>query len=171
MLTTAATTIPLLAAAILSLRIAWTDFLTWKISNRSVLFLTACFIVYAALGLALGEAARFRIDLASSLAAGFLLLVTGFLFWKLRLFGAGDAKLMFPIGLFVGWERLLPFAFGLAIFAVLALLALKLPLPLGLGMTRFGLRFDEIRQTGKVPYAVIIVASLLAILVQDAWVF
>lgn len=32
--------------------------------------------------------------------------------WAFRLFGAGDAKLFLPIGLFVGWHGMLPFSFS-----------------------------------------------------------
>lgn len=156
--------LPSIAALIFFLYAAWVDFLTWKISNRTVLVLIAWFAIYAATVLALGQAERFGLVLPGSIAAGGLLLMTGFVLWKLRLFGAGDAKLMFPVGLFLGWPQLLPYAVWLAIFALLALLALKLPLPSGAGTTMVGMRIDEIRRSGKVPYAVIMVAALIAVI-------
>jgi prepilin peptidase CpaA len=152
----------LIVALFFFLHAAWVDFQTWKIPNRTVLFLIGWFVIYAAVVLASGQAQRFELFLPGSLAAGGLLLVTGFALWKLRLFGAGDAKLMFPVGLFLGWANLLPYAIWLAAFAVFALLALKLPLPAGASMTTVGMRIDEIRRSGKVPYAVIMVASLIA---------
>jgi prepilin peptidase CpaA len=117
--------------------------------------------------LALGASVGFGLFLPGSLAAAGLLLATGFVLWKLRLFGAGDAKLMFPVGLFLGWPHLLPYAIWLAIFALIALLALKLPLPAGASMTMAGMRIDEIRQSGKVPYAVIMVAALIATIMPE----
>jgi prepilin peptidase CpaA len=59
---------------------------------------------------------------------------------------------------------MLPFVLGLMFFAVIALLAMKLPLPAGLGNTMVGMRLDEIRRSGKVPYGVVMVAALLATL-------
>jgi prepilin peptidase CpaA len=143
---------------------AWVDFMTWKISNRTVLVLVACYVAFAALVMATDQTERFGVNVMLSLAAASLLMVIGFVLWKLRLLGAGDAKLMFAIGLFLGWAALLPFAIWLAILAVVALLALKMPLPAGLGRTLPGMRLNEIRRTGKVPYAVILVGAMFATL-------
>jgi prepilin peptidase CpaA len=159
--------LPSIAALLFFLHAAWVDFLTWKISNRTVLTLVGWFAVHAAVVLALGASEGFGLFLPGSLAAAGLLLATGFVLWKLRLFGAGDAKLMFPVGLFLGWPHLLPYAIWLAIFALIALLALKLPLPAGASMTMAGMRIDEIRRSGKVPYAVIMVAALIATIMPE----
>ncbi|TBF97710.1 hypothetical protein ELG65_02650 [Rhizobium leguminosarum] len=39
-----------------------------------------------------------------------LLFALGIGLWTFGLFGAGDAKLFLPIGLFIGWNSMLPFA-------------------------------------------------------------
>lgn len=140
------------------------DFMTWKIPNRIVLALCAAFVIHALAALTLDVAPAIGLDMVQSLGGGALLLAIGFALWALKLFGAGDAKLMAPIGLFLGWYSLMPFAIWLAVFAVVALLILKMPLPAGLGATPAGARLDEIRATGKVPYAVILVAALFATL-------
>ncbi|AMS39332.1 MULTISPECIES: prepilin peptidase [Aminobacter] len=157
--------VTLLVSAATFSRAAWVDFMTWKIPNRTILVLVACYVIFAGVVLASGETVRFGVDVVWSLAAAFLLMAIGFVLWQLKLLGAGDAKLMFPIGLFLGWTALLPFAIWLAILAVVALLSLKLPLPAGLGATIPGMRLNEIRRTGKVPYAVILVGALFV----SAW--
>jgi prepilin peptidase CpaA len=154
----------LLLSAILFTYAAFVDFMTWKIPNRVVLALCGAFVVYAAAAFALGVAPALGLDMVVAVGGGLLLFAIGFALWMLKLFGAGDAKLMAPIGLFLGWYSLMPFAIWLAVFAAVALLALKLPLPAGLGSTMPGMRLDEIRRTGKVPYAVILVAALFATL-------
>lgn len=140
------------------------DFLTWKISNATVLAVTATYIPFAATGLLAGPALAAKVDPVSALAAAVMLFTIGFVLWMLKMLGAGDVKLMFPVGLFTGWDYLLPFALGLIFFAVIALLVMKLPLPAGLGNTIVGMRLDEIRRSGKVPYGVVLITALLATL-------
>jgi len=143
---------------------AFKDFFTWKISNATVLAATVSYIPFAVTGLLAGPVLSAKVDPISALAAAVTLFTIGFVLWMLKMLGAGDAKLMFPVGLFAGWDYLLPFALGLMFFAVIALLVMKLPLPAGLGGTMVGMRLDEIRLSGKVPYGVVMVAALLATL-------
>jgi len=140
------------------------DFLTWKISNVTVLAATTSYIPFAVTGLLAGPALSAKVDPVNALAAAVMLFAIGFVLWTIRMLGAGDAKLMFPVGLFAGWDYMLPFVLGLMFFAVIALLAMKLPLPAGLGNMAVGMRLDEIRRSGKVPYGVVMVAALLATL-------
>lgn len=154
----------LVVAAAVFLYAAWTDFMTWKIPNRTVLILLALYVPFAFLGLQAGAPLDGLISLPGALAAAGLLFALGFALWMFKLFGAGDAKLMAPVGLFVGWDFLLPYAIGLIVFAVVMLLAMKAPLPYGLGGTVPGMRLNAIRATGKVPYGVVMVAALLAVL-------
>ena len=143
---------------------AFKDFLTWKISNATVLAATASYIPFAVTGLLAGPVLSAKVDPISALAAAVTLFTIGFVLWMWKMLCAGYAKLMFPVGLFTGWEYLLPFALGLILFAVIALIIMKFPLPGGLGNTMVGMRLDEIRRSGKVPYGVVLVTALLVTL-------
>lgn len=154
----------LVLAAIGFVYAGWRDYMTWKIGNRTVLILTGLYIPFAATGVLLGGDFAGKTSVLPALGAGALLLAIGFGLWQFRLFGAGDAKLMFPAGLFAGWDYLMIYALWLGVFAVVAFLALKLPLPAALGQTIPGMRLDEIRRTGKVPYGVVMAAAMLATL-------
>ena len=154
-------TLSLVLALCLFVYAAWTDFKRWKIENGTVLALIAVFPFYAFAALRVGDTWPLSMNVPWALAAGVVLFGSGFLLWQFRMLGAGDAKLMFPIGLFLGWQGIPPFALGLILFAIVALLFLKVPLPYGLGNTLAGGRLNEIRESGKVPYGVIMVAALL----------
>jgi prepilin peptidase CpaA len=143
---------------------AFMDFSTLKISNATVLAATASYVPFAVTGFLTGPVLSAKVDPISALAAAVTLFSIGFVLWMLKMLGAGDVKLMFPVGLFTGWEYLLHFALGLIFFAVIAWLVMKLSLPAGLGNTMVGMRLDEIRRSGKVPYGVVMVTALLAIL-------
>jgi prepilin peptidase CpaA len=155
---TALAALGLVAAAV-------TDFRSWKIPNRIILSLVALYIART-LGVAALDA-DFRANLfgfenvSGDLAAAFLLFVMGVVLWMFKLFGAGDAKLFFPIGLFIGWIGLMPFSLFLLFFGVVAMIVLKAPLPVPLQMTYFFTRLDEIRATRKVPYGVVMAAAAL----------
>ena len=125
---------------------------------------TASYIPFAVTGLFAGPALAVKVDPISALGAAVVLFTIGFVLWMLKMLGAGDVKLMLPVGLFTGWEYLLPFSLGLILFAVIAIFIMKLPLPAGLGNTIVGMRLDEIRRSGKVPYGVVMVTALLGTL-------
>ncbi|OAP34639.1 prepilin peptidase [Sinorhizobium americanum] len=170
----------IVATVLLLLYAAWSDFRFWKIPNGVVLALIAVYALGAALKLlmaeqaggALGElmaddlgAALFSASgIAGDVGAGMLLFILGFGLWSFRLFGAGDAKLFLPIGFFIGWHGMLPFAIFLLIGGIAALLILKLPMPLQLAHFSVVMRLEEIRTTRKIPYGVIMVAAALAVM-------
>ncbi len=153
----------LIAAAGLILTAAWQDFTTWKIRNWTVLALIGLHAVLALVRVAGASDPPAAIQgFYGDLAAGLLLFVLGFLLWACRMLGAGDAKLFFPIGLFVGMNYLFAFGVGLAAGAILVAMALRFPTPpLFQGWAVMD-RIEEIRATGKVPYGIIMAGAALA---------
>lgn len=158
--------IAIIAASILVLWAAWQDFLTWKIRNGTVLALIAVYVVLAAANYLWryrysGTLPAGHLSLASDLGAALLLFAVGFALWLVRMLGAGDAKLFFPLGLFIGFHHLLLFAIILALAAVVVTLALKFRIPIQYHGLPYVARLEEIRSTGKVPYAVLMAAAAL----------
>ncbi|AFL51554.1 prepilin peptidase CpaA [Sinorhizobium fredii] len=160
--------IAIVASVLLLLYAAWSDFRHWKIPNAIVLALIAVYAVGASMTLLTTEdvgAVLFSSDgIGGDIAAGLLLFALGFGLWSFRLFGAGDAKLFLPIGFFVGWHGMLPFAVFLLIGGIAALLILKVPMPLQLAHLSVVMRLEEIRTTRKIPYGVIMVAAALPVM-------
>ncbi|CAN7211330.1 prepilin peptidase [Pararhizobium sp. LjRoot235] len=156
------------ASVLLFLYAAWSDFRSWKIPNGAILALLALYCLRAVAALLttddVGAALFSSTGIGGDVAAGLLLFVLGVALWAFGLFGAGDAKLFLPIGLFIGWHGMLPFAIFLLIGGVLALLALRLPMPLQLAHISIFMRIEEIRATRKVPYGVIMVIAALPVL-------
>ena len=105
----------------------------------------------------------------SDLGAAGLLFVLGVIFWLVRMFGAGDAKLFFPIGLYIGWIGLLPFSVLLVAAGALSAILLKLPMPLPLQFSFFFMRLDEIRKTKKIPYGVVMVIAAVGTIALRLW--
>ncbi|CAN7327105.1 prepilin peptidase [Pararhizobium sp. LjRoot238] len=155
-------------SVLLFLYAAWSDFRSWKIPNGAILALLALYCLRALAGLLttddIGAALFSSIGIGGDAAAGLLLFALGVGLWTFGLFGAGDAKLFLPIGLFIGWHSMLPFAIFLLIGGVLALLALRLPMPLQLAHMSIFMRIEEIRTMRKVPYGVIMVFAALSVL-------
>ncbi|MBX4977599.1 A24 family peptidase [Rhizobium lentis] len=152
-------------AVFLFLYAAWTDFRTWKIPNSLVLALVTLYAVRAVAELLgsedVGAALFASSGIGGDVGAGLLMFMLGVMLWAFRLFGAGDAKLFLPIGLFVGWHGMLPFAVLLLVLGIVTLLALRLPVPLPVAHLAFFMRIEEIRTTRKIPYGVIMVFAVL----------
>lgn len=155
----------LILAAFTFLYVAWNDFRFWKIENRTVLILIALFIVHAASAKAADGILPLMVDPIFSFLAGTLLFIIGIVLWIFKMFGAGDAKLFFPIGLFLGWDFILSLSIGLIIFGALILIILRFPLPTSLSMTFTGMRIEEIRKTQKIPYGVVMALPTVYLLI------
>lgn len=138
---------------------AWTDFRSWKIANEAVVGLVGLYAVLAAVRFGSPDTAPWQAWLVGDLLAGTLLFVLGFALWAIRMMGAGDAKLFFPIGLFVGWDHLFVFGLALAGLAIVAAVLLKFRVPAQYAGYGVGARIEEIRRTGKVPYGVLMVLA------------
>ncbi|QGY00200.1 pilus assembly protein CpaA [Roseovarius faecimaris] len=139
----------------LILHVAWYDFRHLTIRNSAVLLLLALYGLYAALT---GFSA-----LASDLAAGVVLFVPGLVMWLMRLMGAGDVKLYFALGLFIGLDRLWLFAvllLGVSVMFLIALQAARIFRNKSVLWQRLG----EIRTSGKAPYAVIMGAAAIPVI-------
>ncbi|MBY5445889.1 pilus assembly protein CpaA [Rhizobium leguminosarum] len=152
-------------SVLLFLSAAWTDFRTWKIPNTIVLALVTLYALRA-VAVMLGSedvgAALFASSgIGGDVGAGLLMFMLGVALWAFRLFGAGDAKLFLPIGLFVGWHGMLPFSFFLLVLGIVTLLALRLPVPLPVAHLAFFMRIEEIRASRKIPYGVVMVFAAL----------
>ncbi|MEX0346100.1 MAG: prepilin peptidase [Rhizobiaceae bacterium] len=157
----------LLISAIIFIYVAVNDFLTWKIKNIYVYVLISLFFIYYTLASFAGSDAPWQPSLWSALAACVLLFTIGFTLWAFKLLGAGDAKLLAPIGLFIGWSNLVAYSVFLLLLAVFASVALKFPVPFPIKMTRIGMRLVEIRETSKVPYGVLMVGALFATILHN----
>lgn len=146
---------------------AVTDFKFWKIYNSTVLMLIVGYAPYIFLTFQIRDIWPFPTHFLGAFGAACLLFAIGFVLWQFKLLGAGDAKLMFPIGLYIGWNNLLEFSLCLVFFAFIGTLLIKSPLPFGLSSSWPGMRLDEIKRTGKVPYGVIMVAAVYATMFFD----
>jgi prepilin peptidase CpaA len=147
--------------------IAWRDFLTYRISNRDVLILTALVAVLVLLRGAQGSMAA----LAPDLFAGSLLFVLGFVMWLLGAMGAGDVKLYFPLGVLVGWSLLPIYVVFLLLASVFMLVALWLGRRFPKENGGLRARLTEIGRAKKVPYAVPMATGAILTLLPQAMTF
>ncbi|WDZ80746.1 prepilin peptidase (plasmid) [Ensifer adhaerens] len=154
-----------LVATLVFFYAAWSDFQRWRIPNGAILALITIYALGAIVRLTTTQdigATLFSLDgIGGEVGAGLLLFTLGVALWAFRLFGAGDAKLFLPIGLFVGWHGMLPFAVFLLIGGILTMVALRLPVPLAFAHYAVAMRIEEIRTSRKIPYGVIMVFGTL----------
>lgn len=147
----------MLAALVIGLllRIAWYDFKHLVIGNGVILLLLGIYVLWAAL---LG----FQ-TVASDLAAGAILFLPAFAMWLMRLMGAGDVKLYFALGLFMGFGGL-PF-FALALLGVTLTFLLVLSIAQK-SQSRAGVlvRLREFKTSGQAPYGVIMCCAAIPVI-------
>ncbi len=147
-----------LAVVALLICIAWYDFNNLTIRNKSVLLLLGLYLIWAAL-------TGFQ-TLASDLGVGILLFLLGLVMWLMRLMGAGDVKLYFGLGLFMGIKTVGLFALLLLAATILLLFAMIIAARAGAEKGISG-RLREIRETRKAPYAVpMCMAAIPCILIR-----
>jgi prepilin peptidase CpaA len=152
----------ILTACLFLLFIAWEDFLSFRIRNRSVLILLGLYAVFA---LSRGSLSPVPLDLA----AGLLLFVIGFVFWLLKLVGAGDVKLYFAVGCWVSLPNLGGWALLLLLCSLIMLLVVKMPFPMPMRHLSVVMRLDELRKGKQVPYAVPITFATVISLLPNAF--
>ncbi|MDU8928281.1 prepilin peptidase [Alisedimentitalea sp. MJ-SS2] len=147
--------------AVLLLGIARHDAKHFKIRNKDVLVLLALYLP--------AQGLLFFPALTSDLFAGVLLFALGFTMWLLRSLGAGDAKLMFPLGLHIGYAELATFAAILFVFSVFLYAAIRLAAFSNL-QSGLGGKLAQLKHEGRVPYAIpLCVAAVPAILSRAIW--
>jgi|SRR5450432_3511450 prepilin peptidase CpaA len=144
---------------------ASTDLFTMTISNRVPLVLAGGFCALALLdGMPL-------IDVASHLAAGFLVLGVCFAFFARGWIGGGDAKLAAATALWLGWAQLYEYLLYASLFGgVLTLLLLEFRrrlLPPMLAKQAWVARLHE--PNGGVPYGIALAAAALLVYPSTAW--
>lgn len=149
----------LFAAIVLFLYIGWRDFQTLRIRNVHVGALIAIFALYSL--------SRGFEGIADAALAGAILFGISFVFWLFRAIGAGDVKLYLPLGLFVGFNGMMPYAVFLTLFSLVLLAIIKIGGRFSKGRTRFGQRLQELRAGGKVPYGVPMGLSAVCVMVGE----
>jgi prepilin peptidase CpaA len=141
------------------------DLFTMTIPNRISLALLAAFLVMAPLAGLDGP------QVAQHLGAGLLVLIIGILLFIPGWIGGGDAKLAAAVGLWVGFENLIPFVF----FAALAGGALALmfkqfrvvPLPRMIATEEWAVRLHSPK--GGIPYGIALAIGAFCVYPQTAW--
>ena len=149
-----------IAYVALAAYVVYQDFWYWRIPNRAVFGLSALWVAQSWL---LGNV-NWPMDL---IAAG-LLFVMGVVYWRLRLMGAGDAKLMLPLGLMIGWQGLMAFAIWLLVFTLLTYLLLKATPRWITHHHRVWRRLRIIAAKGRVPFGIPLVAATLAAMASNS---
>lgn len=141
------------------------DLFTMTIPNRISIFMVAAFFPLAPLA-GLGLA-----DMASHIGAGVLLLAIGIALFAGGWFGGGDAKLMAAIGLWVGFDNLLPYLLFVAVaggaLAATFMTLRTTPLPRVLLGEQWALRLHH--PDGGIPYGIAIAAGALLVYPQTIW--
>lgn len=135
--------------------IAVRDFRTLKVSNHSNLLLLAVYCVWLA--------SRGFEAVETDLLVAVLFFGVALVMWLVKMMGAGDVKLYFVLALFIGIDGAAPYVLILLAISLVAFLFLKF-WGGGESTERQGAwvaRVTEFKKSGKLPYAVIMVASAL----------
>lgn len=129
------------------------DFQTLKVSNQSNLLLLALYIIWLA--------SRQFVEVQTDLLVALLFFCVALVMWLAKAMGAGDVKLYFVLGLFIGIEGSAAYVVILLLVSLVAFLFLKfwkIPAPTSDGET-WTSRMREFQKSGRLPYAVIMVIA------------
>lgn len=148
----------LIAGSFLTLWAAGTDLTRFTISNR---ICTALFVL-GGLWILLTGAAPWP-----HLASFAVVLGLGFAAYACRFFGAGDAKLLAALALWVGYPGAIELVFTTAFFGAILALFWVLSRPLRLALMAAGLPIDP-EPPAQIPYGLAIAAAAL-IGFADLW--
>ena len=83
--------------------------------------------------------------------------------------GAGDVKLYFAVGCWVGLLGIASWAIMLVVCSILMLILIRVPMPLPIRHFMIIDRFEELRKGKEVPYAVPISLATIITLVPNAF--
>lgn len=147
----------LLASIGLLIYLAYLDFWYLKLPNRIIAALTLCAVLYVWLS-------PDRLWQTALLAA-LLLFAMGTVFWLLRLMGAGDAKLMLPLGILIDLSGFIAFAIGLLGFTLMLYVTIKLASKDPNSQHVVIRRLSEINNQGKVPFGLPLIGATLLVLI------
>ncbi|WP_435256683.1 prepilin peptidase [Thioclava sp. FR2] len=145
-----------------SLCIAWHDFKTLTISNRSVLLMLLVAVVVSV--------TRQPMAPVTDAAIGLLFFGCGFLFWVIGAMGAGDAKLYLPLGIALGPIAVMPYLLALCLFSLLFLIAVKLAARHQPTNPVFA-RLSQLGREKGLPYAVPMALAFVAAQIVTVSVF
>ena len=143
------------AAILLMVWVAWYDVRHYAIRNKIVLAMLALYLV--------AQGALFFPNWRPDLVAGGILFGIGLVMWLMRGLGAGDAKLMFPLGLHLSYVGLLPFSFLLLIVSVLLFVAIQLAFRLG-ATSGLGGWLARMKTSRRVPYGLVLAVAAIPVL-------
>lgn len=147
-----------LAAVALLCIVIRDDFRLMIVRNRNATALVILYLLWAAFG----GFAGWQGDLVAALA----LTSVAFVMWLLRMMGAGDVKLYFGIGLFIGYGHLSLYVILLFAASVLFLLVIKVSAK-NTRIAGIWPKLREFSETGRAPYAVpMSLAAIPTILVR-----
>lgn len=136
--------------------LAYQDFWYLKLPNRMIVALT----LSAALYVWISPDRLWQ----TALLAALLLFAMGTVFWLLRLMGAGDAKLMFPLGILVDISGFIAFAVGLMALTLVLYITIKLAGNNTGSHHAVARRLSEINTLGTVPFGVPLIGATLLVL-------
>ncbi|NDW01118.1 prepilin peptidase [Salipiger sp. PrR002] len=127
----------------------------FRIRNAEVLIMLALYV--------LAQGALLFPTFLGDLLAGGLLFGIGFVMWLLRGLGAGDVKLMLPLGMMLGVSGLLPFAVLLMVLSVLLYLLIVIARACRAERGLWGW-FARRKTEGRIPYGVILALSAIPVI-------
>jgi prepilin peptidase CpaA len=136
--------------------LAYLDFWYLTLPNRIIAALTFCAALYVWL-------APDRLWQTALLAA-LLLFAIGTVFWLLRLMGAGDAKLMLPLGILIDLSGFIAFAIGLLGLTLVLYVSIKLAGKDPNSQHALIRRLSEINNQGKVPFGLPLISATMLVL-------
>ncbi|WP_353474337.1 prepilin peptidase [Salipiger sp. H15] len=133
----------------------------FRIRNATVLAMLGLYV--------LAQGAMLFPTLPGDLLVGGLLFGVGFVMWLLRALGAGDVKLMLPLGMMLGVQGVLPFAVLLMVLSLVFYLLIVIFWKFRAETGPWGW-FARMKAEGRVPYGVLLaLAGAPVLFIHAIW--